>query len=204
MQQKRSQSCLPTRRRPAALEQLQREITLMQNLSHPHIVRYLGTANSAPAPSPSTLSTSSPCQQTLYIFLEYAPGGSIRDLLQKFGPFQLRIARSFTSQILEGLIYLHHNGIVHRDIKGANVLVGSSGTIKLADFGASKQLSSVRSISHGGCNTFTGSPNWVAPEVIQGSSYGTKADVWSVGATVMEMLTGNPPFHELEPVMALF
>ena len=126
-------------------------------------------------------------------------------MLQKFGPFETSVARSFLAQVLDGLAYLHANDIVHRDIKGANILLDSCGVIKLADFGAGKQLSAVRSISSGGCDTFTGSPYWMAPEVIQGDSkYGTKADMWSVGALTLEMLTGKPPFAHLEPMMALF
>ena len=139
-----------------ALESLQREIALLQSLCHPHIVQYLGSELIEPAaPSSSLLYPSSP-QRTLNIFLEYVSGGSIHSLLQKFGAFQIGVVRSFIGQVLCGLVYLHDNGIVHRDIKGANVLVDSRGQVKLADFGASKQLSSVRSISNGGCNTFTG------------------------------------------------
>ena len=190
-----------TKEASQALEQLQREITLMQNLQHPHILRYLGSE----LVDGSSTSGASFQQRTLNIFLEYAPGGSIHDLLQKFGPFQIKVVSVFTTQILDGLIYLHENGIVHRDIKGANVLLDSNGKVKLADFGASKQLSSVHSISNGGCNTFTGSPYWMAPEVIQAaSSYGTKADAWSVGAICLEMITGKPPFGDLEPMNALF
>ncbi len=144
-----------------ALESLQREITLLQSLCHPHIVRYLGSELVEPSLTPSSsgnhaLLYPSSSQRVLNIFLEYVSGGSIHSLLQKFGPFQIGVVRSFIGQVLDGLVYLHDNGIVHRDIKGANVLVDSHGQVKLADFGASKQLSSVKSISNGGCNTFTG------------------------------------------------
>jgi serine/threonine protein kinase len=98
------------------------------------------------------------------------------------------------------------------DIKGGNILVDSNGTVKLADFGASKKLADIVSFSEG-CKTVLGSPYWMAPEVIQqgygnegvsASSYGRKADIWSVGAVVIEMATGRPPFAELAPVTALF
>lgn len=94
-----------------------------------------------------------------------------------------------------------------KDIKGANILVDNSGTIKLADFGASKQLKSLLSYSEG-CATVTGTPYWMAPEVIKEghgtSHYGRSADIWSVGAVVIEMITGKPPFHALPPMTALF
>lgn len=177
---------------PQRVEALRREIALMQDLHHPNIVRYFGSEAK---------------DGFLNIFLEYQAGGSIATLLTKFHHLSERIIRSFTKQTLQGLEYLHSQGIAHRDIKGANLLVGLYGGIKLADFGASKQLSDLRSYNEG-FKTVTGSPYWMAPEVIQGNaggrSYGRKADIWSLGAAVVEMATGKPPFHHLAPVTALF
>lgn len=196
----------------AKVTALQKEIELMQDLDHENIVRYLGSER---------------VEDKLNIFLEYQSGGSIATLLSKFKQFNEKIIRSFTKQILQGLKYLHDNGIAHRgkhviavaghsrahiDIKGGNILVDSNGTVKLADFGASKKLADIVSFSEG-CKTVLGSPYWMAPEVIQqgygnegasASSYGRKADIWSVGAVVIEMATGRPPFAELAPVTALF
>ena len=106
------------------LSSLDNEINLLRNLRHQNIVRYIGTEV-----NPTSLS----------IFLEYVPGGSVKALIDKFGALEESIAKSYTRQLLLGLEYLHRNGIAHRDIKGANCLVGNDGVIKLADFGNSKQ-----------------------------------------------------------------
>eukprot|EP01122_Echinamoeba_exundans_P006011 TRINITY_DN1622_c0_g2_i1.p1 TRINITY_DN1622_c0_g2~~TRINITY_DN1622_c0_g2_i1.p1 ORF type:complete len:897 (+),score=163.59 TRINITY_DN1622_c0_g2_i1:170-2860(+) len=174
------------------VDALQREIDVMHELHHENIVQYLGSEFK---------------DNKLNIFLEYQPGGSIATLLQRFNRLNEKIVRSFTRQILNGLDYLHSHGIAHRDIKGANILVDLNGHVKLADFGASKKLADIASFSEG-CKTVTGSPYWMAPEVIQqgygGASYGRKADIWSLGAVIIEMVTGKPPFHALAPVTALF
>jgi serine/threonine protein kinase len=174
------------------VDALQREIDVMHELHHENIVQYLGSEFK---------------DNKLNIFLEYQPGGSIATLLQRFNRLNEKIIRSFTRQILNGLDYLHSHGIAHRDIKGANILVDLNGHVKLADFGASKKLADIASFSEG-CKTVTGSPYWMAPEVIQqgygGASYGRKADIWSLGAVIIEMATGKPPFHALAPVTALF
>eukprot|EP01090_Pellita_catalonica_P022268 TRINITY_DN8591_c0_g1_i1.p1 TRINITY_DN8591_c0_g1~~TRINITY_DN8591_c0_g1_i1.p1 ORF type:complete len:794 (-),score=120.77 TRINITY_DN8591_c0_g1_i1:26-2407(-) len=171
-----------------ALSQLSREITIMQSLSHINIVRYLGCEKT---------------DTTFNIFLEYVPGGSIASLLRSFKKFSENTVRNYTQQILTGLNYLHKKGFAHRDIKGANILVDNVGTVKLADFGASKKLKNY--ISYGkGCDTMTGTPFWMAPEVVTAKPYGRKADVWSLGAVVVEMVTGIPPWGDLDPVAAVF
>ena len=176
---------------------LRHEIQLMRGLHHENIVRYLGTQH---------------VDHTLNIFLEYVPGGSIASILHKFSRFPEDVIRSFTKQILSGLAYLHAHHIIHRDIKGANILVGTSGIIKVADFGASKKLvsltGSLRSSTSGPGEqsqySVVGSPYWMAPEVIQGIPYDHRADTWSVGALVIEMFTGKPPFAHLDAVPAMF
>lgn len=107
------------------LKSLEAEVLLLRDLHHPNIVCYLGTERSSEA---------------LNIFLEYVPGGSIASLVAKFGSFSESVVRLYTKQILLGLEYLHVNGIIHRDIKGANILVDNTGLVKLADFGASKKI----------------------------------------------------------------
>ncbi|CAM9463501.1 unnamed protein product, partial [Phaeothamnion confervicola] len=105
-----------------------------------------------------------------------------------------------TRQILLGLNYLHFRGITHRDIKGANVLVCRDGAVKLADFGASKRLGHESLLSG-----LKGTPHWMAPEVIRGQQTARgwfKADVWSVGCTVVEMLTGEMPWPDIPNPMA--
>eukprot|EP01017_Pseudomicrothorax_dubius_P011582 TRINITY_DN14363_c0_g1_i4.p1 TRINITY_DN14363_c0_g1~~TRINITY_DN14363_c0_g1_i4.p1 ORF type:complete len:374 (+),score=68.41 TRINITY_DN14363_c0_g1_i4:64-1185(+) len=132
-------------------------------------------------------------RDNLIICLEYIAGGSIASLLQKFGPFNENITKVYTKQILEGLEYLHANGVVHRDIKGANVLVDNSSVCKLADFGCAKKLSKMVEDEQ---RSLSGTVYWMAPEVIQQKGHGRSADIWSLGCTVFEMLTGKPPWSE--------
>ena len=108
------------------IESFRREIEMMESLQHNNIVRYFGTDRT---------------DKNLFILLEFVPGGSIEQMLSQFGAFSEEMVRRFTHHILSGVSYLHDCGIVHRDIKGANVLVSSSGVAKLADFGCSKKLS---------------------------------------------------------------
>lgn len=101
-------------------------------------------------------------------------------------------------QVLEGLIYLHDQGVIHRDIKGSNILATKEGSIKLADFGVATRVGPLKDSS------VVGSPYWMAPEVIDQSGATTASDIWSVGAVVIELLSGRPPYAELDPMPALF
>lgn len=163
------------------VENLLAEIQLMRGLSHKHIVEYLGT-----------YVDSKECY--LYIFQEWVPGGSVAHLLKKFGPFSTSVVRNYTHQILLGLQYLHANNIIHRDIKGGNILVDDNGVVKLADFGASTELNDFGKTQE--TNTIKGTPYFMAPEVISSSKYGRKGDIWAVGCTMVQMLTGDPPWKE--------
>ncbi|CAM6033456.1 unnamed protein product [Sphagnum compactum] len=172
----------------AHIRELEEEVKLLQNLSHPNIVRYLGTARE---------------EEALNIFLEFVPGGSIASLLGKFGSFTEPVIRMYTRQLLVGLEYLHSNHIMHRDIKGANILVDNKGCIKLADFGASKKVVKLATISE--AKSMKGTPYWMAPEVIRQTGHNWQADMWSVGCTVIEMATGKPPWsQQFQEVAALF
>ena len=114
--------------------------------------------------------------------------------LKKFGPFALGVVRNYTRQILFGLQYLHDNGIIHRDIKGGNILVDDVGTVKLADFGASAKLSQFNKTQE--TTTVKGTPYFMAPEVLAESRYGRKGDIWAVGCTMIQMLSGDPPWKD--------
>uniref|UniRef100_A0A8B9H9M4 Mitogen-activated protein kinase kinase kinase 2 n=1 Tax=Astyanax mexicanus TaxID=7994 RepID=A0A8B9H9M4_ASTMX len=169
---------------------LECEIQLLKNLFHERIVQYYGCLRDTH-------------ERTLSIFMEYMPGGSIKDQLKSYGALTENVTRKYTRQILEGVCYLHSNMIVHRDIKGANILRDSAGNVKLGDFGASRRLQTI-CLSGTGIKSVTGTPYWMSPEVISGEGYGRKADIWSVGCTVVEMLTLRPPWAEFEAMAAIF
>ncbi|XP_019378356.1 PREDICTED: mitogen-activated protein kinase kinase kinase 3-like [Gavialis gangeticus] len=145
---------------------LECEIQLLNNLPHERIVQYYGCLRD-------------PLERTLSIFMEYMPGGSIKDQLKEHGALTENVTRKYTRQILEGVRYLHRNRIVHRDIKGANILRDSAGNVKLADFGTSKRLQTI-CLSGTGMKSFTGTLYWMSPEIIRGEGYGRKADIWYV------------------------
>ncbi|XP_053715633.1 mitogen-activated protein kinase kinase kinase 22 isoform X4 [Synchiropus splendidus] len=169
---------------------LECEIQLLKNLRHDRIVQYYGCLRDME-------------KRKLSIFVEFMPGGSIKDQLKAYGALTEKVTRRYTRQILQGVSYLHSNMIVHRDIKGANILRDSSGNVKLGDFGASKRIQTI-CMSGTGMKSVTGTPYWMSPEVINGEGYGRKADVWSVACTVVEMLTQKPPWAEYEAMAAIF
>merc|ERR1712070_517112 len=126
----------------------------------------------------------------LYIYLEYVPGGSLRRMVNEFGPLEEPLLAKATRGMLKGLNYLHkHNPpVVHRDLKGANVLVDLDFCVKLADFGCSKCDDLSRSFSK------VGSIHWVAPEVLQDAGHGRKADIWSLACVIIEIATAADPW----------
>ena len=162
------------------LKALQREIEFYKTLKHEHIVEYYGAYLDKG-------------QQLMYVFLEYVACGSILSMLKRFGFFTEALVKIYTKQILAGLVFLHENKTIHRDIKGANLLIDSSGSVKLADFGASRRYANAEnSGSHlSNSKSIMGSVYWMAPEVMKGIGHGRKADIWSLGCTVIEMITAE-------------
>ncbi|KAL7505234.1 hypothetical protein ACHAXN_006010 [Cyclotella atomus] len=176
---------IPSNNKSVIVQELQREIDLMRSLNHPNIVQYLG----------AEVDTKN---NILNIFQEWVAGGSVSSLLKKFGAFSPAVVRSYTTQILQGLDYLHSHHIIHRDIKGGNILISNDGSVKLADFGASKRVEAFGTDPDKMMEELTvrGTPYFMAPEVFE-EKYGPKADVWSVGGVVFQMATGSPPWKDL-------
>ncbi|WAQ85822.1 hypothetical protein PtA15_6A451 [Puccinia triticina] len=135
----------------------------------------------------------------LWIAMDFASGGSIRTLL-KPGKIDEKYTQLIIRETLIGLNYLHRQEIIHRDIKSANILLTNSNRVLLCDFGIAAPLQSTNHKR----STFIGTPYWMAPEVItDGKLYDTKADIWSLGITLYEMLNGNPPFSDLTPAKVI-
>ncbi|KAL8279988.1 hypothetical protein RQP46_007569 [Phenoliferia psychrophenolica] len=177
-------------RKKSMLDALEREIELLKVLQHENIVQYLD-------------SSSDPTH--LNIFLEYVPGGSVAALLSNYGAFEEALVSKFVRQILTGLEYLHAREIIHRDIKGANILVDNKGGIKISDFGISKRVDdNLLSGAKVHRPSLQGSVYWMAPEVVKQTSYTSKADIWSLGCLVVEMLTGAHPWANLTQMQAIF
>ena len=148
----------------------------------------------------------------VYVVLELAENGSLASLVKpaKFGVCAEPLARVYVRQILRGLEYLHARGVVHRDVKGANVLTTKDGVVKIADFGVALRRSTLDTDD---TETDTsdldvqGTPYWMAPEAIEmraGKAVGFASDVWSVACVTLELLTGAPPYFDMQPMPAMF
>mmetsp|Transcript_36029 Transcript_36029/g.32403 ORF Transcript_36029/g.32403 Transcript_36029/m.32403 type:complete len:123 (+) Transcript_36029:1763-2131(+) len=120
-------------------------------------------------------------------------GGNIPDILSKFGALNQKTIRRYAKQILEGLDYLHTNKVIHKDIKGSNILVDADGTVKLADFGCSLEVERTLTIlnSNKSDNPLKGSVPWMAPEVASETVDARRSDIWSFGCTILEMATAK-------------
>lgn len=167
-------------------ESLMGEVDLLKSLTHVRIVHYEGYVQS---------------ELYLNIILEYVENGSLLSLLRSYGVFSETLVASYTSQILEGLVYLHNQQVVHCDLKAANILTTKNGEVKLTDFGVSLNLkindSDIGEIA-------AGTPYWMAPEVITLQGASTASDIWSLACTIVELLTGKPPYHDLNKHAALY
>eukprot|EP01059_Diplonema_ambulator_P017617 TRINITY_DN29628_c0_g1_i1.p1 TRINITY_DN29628_c0_g1~~TRINITY_DN29628_c0_g1_i1.p1 ORF type:complete len:370 (+),score=44.19 TRINITY_DN29628_c0_g1_i1:54-1163(+) len=158
----------------SALQTLVKNVGEMKNLQHPNVIRVYGCKHEVPF---------------VTIRMELATKGSLAELVRD-RPLDEATARGYMRDILCGLQYIHTKNILHRDLKGANILISEDDTAKLSDFGACKDLESQV------CGTMVGTPQWMSPEAAQGE-VGIESDVWSAGCCLVEMLSGgHPPWGE--------
>ncbi|KYO18678.1 mitogen-activated protein kinase kinase kinase 4 isoform C [Alligator mississippiensis] len=160
------------------------ELKIFEGIKHPNLVRYFGVELH---------------REEMYIFMEYCDEGTLEEV-SKLG-LQEHVIRLYSKQITIAINVLHEHGIVHRDIKGANIFLTSSGLIKLGDFGCSVKLKNNTQTMPGEVNSTLGTAAYMAPEVItraKGEGHGRAADIWSLGCVVIEMVTGKRPWHEYE------
>ncbi|XP_041669784.1 TRAF2 and NCK interacting kinase b isoform X6 [Cheilinus undulatus] len=180
-------------------EEIKAEINMLKKYSHHrNIATYYGAFIKKNPPG---------MDDQLWLVMEFCGAGSVTDLIKntKGNSLKEEWIAYVCREILRGLTHLHQHKVIHRDIKGQNVLLTENAEVKLVDFGVSAQLD--RTV--GRRNTFIGTPYWMAPEVIAcdenpDATYDFKSDLWSLGITAIEMAEGAPPLCDMHPMRALF
>ncbi|XP_071782145.1 mitogen-activated protein kinase kinase kinase kinase 2 isoform X3 [Centroberyx gerrardi] len=166
---------------------IQQEITMMKECKHKNIVAYFGSYHR---------------NTKLWICMEYCGGGSLQDMYHVTGPLKEKQIAYVCRETLQGLYHLHETGKMHRDIKGANILLTERGDVKLADFGVAAEISA----SVAKRKSFIGTPYWMAPEVAaveKKGGYNHLCDIWAAGITAIELAELQPPMFDLHPMRAL-
>uniref|UniRef100_A0A8B9RFD5 Mitogen-activated protein kinase kinase kinase kinase n=1 Tax=Astyanax mexicanus TaxID=7994 RepID=A0A8B9RFD5_ASTMX len=169
------------------ISSIQQEITTMKECKHKNIVAYYGSYHR---------------NTKLWICMEYCGGGSLQDIYHVTGPLKEKQIAYICRETLQGLNHLHETGKIHRDIKGANILLTERGDVKLADFGVAAEISA----SVAKRKSFIGTPYWMAPEVAaveKKGGYNHLCDIWAVGITAIELAELQPPMFDLHPMKAL-
>ncbi|KAM7476589.1 hypothetical protein LguiB_023832 [Lonicera macranthoides] len=163
---------------PKIADNLFKEISILSNICHPNIIRLFEAIQT---------------EDRIFLVLEYCDGGDLAAYLNQRGKVSEAVAKHFMRQLAAGLQVLNENSLIHRDLKPQNLLLTTNEAtplLKIGDFGFARYVT-----PHGLADTLCGSPLYMAPEIIQSRKYDSKADLWSAGAILYQLVTGKPPFN---------